>query len=338
MLTKINNFLTSDRLQAIGRHPALILTLRLLQLAFVIGVAFFLVNKLSAIGWQEVLASLPTNPLYYLFFLAFYFAIPTAELLAYRTIWGMPMSRYFVIFARKRVYNFALLSYSGEAVLALWAQKNLPIKTMTIIQTIKDSNILSALASNSFTLILLILFFVTDQISLITEADPDYRFYLGLAAAVGLVLVPLILKFRRHIISLEQGIAKKVFLIHLTRFVSALLFQLFQWMVILPEVPITMWLLFLTAQLVLSRVPFLPNTDLLYLGLGLTLAGYVDAPEAIVAAMFVAAGALSQLLNAAIYVLTSFHPLVTRGTLYAQQKRTAAHCPDAPAPAPEAEV
>ncbi len=300
---------SSDRLAVLGQNLYVRYAFRLIQLAFVVGVAVFLVRKLGTIGWAEVWDAMPTHPLYYLFFLANFFAIPVAELWVYRTMWGIRMSRYFAVFARKRVYNYALLSYSGEAVFAHWAQKHLPLKTMTVIQTVKDSNILSALASNSFTLVLLIMFVATDQISLITDADPDYRFYLGVAGAVGLVLVPLILKFRKRIISLPADQARKVFLIHLTRFVLAQIFLLLQWVVILPHVPITTWLLFVTAQLVLSRVPFLPNTDLLYLGLGLTLATYVDAPEAVVAGIFVAAGALSQILNAVIYAVTTVLPL-----------------------------
>jgi len=301
--------MSGDRLEAISqklRDSRLVrYTLRTLQIAFVLGVSGFLLNKLNTIGWAELWGALPTHPLYYLFFLANFFAIPVAELLVYRTMWGLPMARYFPVFARKRVYNYALLSYSGEAVFAVWARENLPIKTMTIVQTVKDSNILSALASNSFTLVLLIMFMVTDQIKLITNVDPDYRLYLGLAAAVGIVLVPIILRFRKTLISLDPVTARRVFLIHLIRFVSAQIFLMLQWVVILPEVPITTWLLFVTAQLVLSRVPFLPNTDLLYLGLGLSLATYVDAPDAVVAGMFVAAGALSQILNAGIYILTS---------------------------------
>ena len=85
-----------------------------------------------------------------------------------------------------------------------------------------------------------------------------------------------------------------------------LLFQALQWAIILPEVPFDTWVLFLTAQLVLTRVPFLPNTDLLYVGLGLTLASYIDAPMAVIAGMFLASGALFQLANLIAFIVTSF--------------------------------
>ncbi len=57
--------------------------------------------------------------------------------------------------------------------------------------------------------------------------------------------------------------------------------------------------------MVLTRVPFLPNTDLLFAGLGITLMAYVDGPAAEVAGMFLAAGALNQVLNLGLFILTT---------------------------------
>jgi hypothetical protein len=70
-------------------------------------------------------------------------------------------------------------------------------------------------------------------------------------------------------------------------------------------VPMTTWLVFLTAQMVMTRIPFLPSQDLMVLGLGVALSSVVDVPAIAVAGMFVAAGALSQIANLVIFGWTS---------------------------------
>ena len=303
---RVSGSFNSSLLQKYVEKPVIKILLRLIHIGFVGAVLWLLAGKISAIGWSDIQSALPTNPLYYLLFLVWYFALPVTELVVYRLMWGFSVVKYFGIFARKRVYNLALVSYSGEAFLAYWARDRFDIPNARIYATIKDSNILSALSSNTFTIIALIVFFVTGQVSLIIDADPNYQMYLGLAVLVGLILVPLILKFRRHIISLSPKNAMRVVLIHFLRFSTMLICQIGMWSTILPEVSLSTWLLFVTAQLVLQRVPFLPNTDLLFLGLGLSMAPLLDAPEAVIAGMFLGAGALAQVLNLAIYVITSF--------------------------------
>jgi len=306
---RIKSLFTAEGLKALQESQSVMRALKLLQGAFMLAVIGFLGYRLSEIGWHEVWAALPTTPWFYVILLVMYFIFPAFEVLVYQTMWDVPLWRHFSIFVRKRVYNFAVLSYTGEAYLAFWARRWLPQSTGRIFATVKDSNILSALASNSFTVILLVLFFMTGELSIITNAAPDNKMYLGLAVLVSVILVPVVLKFRDHIISLEPQVARRVFLIHLVRLIVMLLLQTAQWAVVLPAVPFTTWLMFLTAQLVLTRIPFLPNTDLLLAGLGLTLMDYLDAPQAVVAGMFLAGGALSQLLNAVAFVGTSVHDL-----------------------------
>ncbi|MCJ9430577.1 hypothetical protein [Kordiimonas marina] len=308
-MQRIKSLFTAEGLKALQESRSFMRALKLLQGVFMLAVIGFLGYRLSEIGWHEVWAALPTTPWFYVILLVMYFIFPAFEILVYQSMWDAPLWRHFSIFVRKRVYNFAVLSYTGEAYLAFWARKRLPLSTKRIFATVKDSNILSALASNSFTVILLAVFFLTGELSVITKASPDYKMYLVLAVLVGAILVPVVVKFREHIISLEPQVARRVFLIHLVRLVVMLLLQTAQWAVVLPSVPFSAWLMFLTAQLVLTRVPFLPNTDLLLAGLGLTLMGYLDAPEAVVAGMFLAGGALSQLLNAIAFVGTSMHDL-----------------------------
>lgn len=321
----IKNLLSPETFERAKDNKPLMVLLKSLQFLFMAAVVLFLASKLTDVGWNEVWSALPTTPWFYIIFVVMFFAFPVAELLVYRLMWKVDFKGQFGVFVRKRVYNYAVLSYSGEAYMAFWARRRLDIRDRVIFSTIKDSNILSGLASNSFTVVMLAIFFMTGQLSIITDADPGYTSYLVLAVLVGVILVPVVLRFRKHIISLEPEIAKKVFLIHFIRMITLLLLQTLQWSVVLPEVPFNMWFLFLTAQLVLTRVPFLPNTDLLVAGLGLTLMGYVDAPQATLASMFLAAGALSQVMNLGAFLATSvrLYAPIGRGHKYPQDDEDA---------------
>jgi len=293
------------KLKALLNSRAVMLVLKGIQIAVVGVVLYILANKLGEIGWVEVRQALPTNPLFYLFFTLMYFALPIGEWLVYQTLWGSTVRQHFGTFVRMRVYNLALVSYAGEAFLAMWAHKKLCLKGRVAAAAVKDSNILSALASNSFTLLLLASFFLTGQLEQITNAEPDYGFYIGLSVALGLVLIPVVLRFQGRILAIDTATTKRVFSIHLIRLTIVMLLQAAQWETALPTVPFETWLLLLTAQMVLTRVPFLPNTDLLFMGLGISMIGYIEGPETAIAGMFLASGALSQVYNLCAFVVTS---------------------------------
>lgn len=279
--------------------------LKAIQVLLVVGVMAFLIGKLGTVGWDKVMASLPTTPWFYTFFTVIFLAYPLAEQMVYRILWRGNANPDFGVFLRMRVYNFAVLSYTGEAFLAFWAQRNTTMRKRRIFSSIKDSNILSALASNSFTILLLAFLFTTDQLHFITDADARFEYYLGLAFVVGVLLVPLVIHFKNHILALAPEQARPVFLIHLGRQIIVLVCQVAMWAIAVPDAPFEAWVLLLTAQLVLTRVPFLPNTDLLLAGLGVTMMGMLDAPEAKLAGMFFAAGVLGQAYNLIAFLIAS---------------------------------
>lgn len=282
------------------------------QAAVIVGVCYYLGVKVAAIGWQDVMSALPTTPWFYICLLGVYLAYPLGEWLVYRTLWGRPAARRFDVFLRMRVYNAAVLSYAGEAYLGLWAHRNLEQSKRSILATIKDSQILSALSSNSLTIILLALLFTSGQLGIFTGADPSYPTYVAVALGLSLFLIPLVIWFRKQILSLAPKVARRVFLLHFCRLLTVVSLQVASWAVVLPDVPMSIWLVFLTGQYVLTRIPFLPNTDLLVAGLGLTLLSFVDAPPAALAGIFVASGALAQVMHLTVFALLTLRDM-TRG-------------------------
>lgn len=281
-----------------------------LQLVTLAAICYYLALKVGAIGWQEIAGSLPTTPWFYIFFLGIYFAYPVGEWFVYRRLWGVAARKRFDVFLRMRIYNLAFVSYSGEAYLGVWASRRVKQRKRRTASTIKDSQILSALSSNSLTILLLAMLFGTGQLSLFTDADPSYPMYAATAVGLSALLIPLVLSFRHQILSIDGDSAKAVFLTHLTRLLVIVTLQVASWAVVMPSVPMETWLVFLTGQYVLTRIPFLPNTDLLVAGLGLTLLSYVNAPAATLAGMFVAAGALATLLNFGLFSALSLRDIL----------------------------
>lgn len=278
---------------------------KLLQFLLFSAVILYLADRLGAIGWRNVMASLPTNPFFYLVLVAGYFVMPISELAIYRRLWDHDLKGAMPAFLRKKVLNEAVVGYSGEAYLFLWARKALGMEGRQAFSTIKDNNLLSAAVSTTTAVLLVIFFMFTDYFEVVFKASPDNSTSLIVMLCISALMVPIIFRFRRKLMSLPPEMIRRVLTIHILRLLTVELLQIVLWSIALPDVPVITWVAFAAAQMVLTRVPMLPNKELMLLGLGVTLATYVDAPSAAVAGMFFAAGALLQIFNVLAFTASS---------------------------------
>ncbi|MEM9750733.1 MAG: hypothetical protein AAF869_07255, partial [Pseudomonadota bacterium] len=240
---------------------------RLAHIVLIAGVAVYLLYRLSELGWAEVWRALPASPWFYILFALRFAALPLFELLIYQRLWRTPLWRSLPVFIRKRVYNFAVVGYSGEAYLCLWGGRQRGLNERAVLLAVKDSNILSALASNALTVLLVGAMAYTGQLKEIASASPGVEIYFFAGAGLAGFLVAAVAYFRRQVLTAPPDDTRFVLGIHFTRllFVQTLLAA--QYAVAIPGTPITAWLMFLAAQLVLDRIPLLPNKDLLFVGL-----------------------------------------------------------------------
>lgn len=285
--------------------PTAKLATRLLRILFFAAVLTWLALKVRAIGWRQVLDALPTNPLFYILFLVMFLALPASETVIFRIILGGRIWREFPVFIRKRVFNSALLGYSGEVYYFLWAQKNLGLPAKRILLGIKDNAILSALASAGVTSALLVAFLLSGQAGSIARWLDSATGGLIAGALILAFVIPLAIRLRRQIISIAAPVALTVFGIHVVRICVVVLLQATQWAVVLPQEPWTVWLIFLTTQMVVSRLPFVPNRDLLFLSAGLEMSNVIEGPREAMAGLLLAGGALTQGSNLVFFLLTS---------------------------------
>ncbi len=280
-------------------------TARLVQIAIFFGVLALITKHLADIGWNDIWAALPRTPWFYIILACAYVTMPIAEVFVYRQIWDIPMWRHLPVLFRKRVLNEGVMGYSGEAYLCLWAHRQAHLSGSKILSTVKDNNILSAMVSTSAALLLFLGFMITGKLSDVTGGDVSNNWALVAMLSVSVMLIPIAIKFRKHLIALPRSKVRKVLTVHAVRLLTQESLQVCYWMVVLPFVPLSAWLTFTAAQMLLTRVPLLPNKDLMLLGLGITLASVVNVPSTAVTALFLAAGATTQILHLIVFFVTA---------------------------------
>lgn len=260
----------------------------------------YLAHVLGRIGWAAVLAALPQSPWFYLLAAPLFLALPLADWLSYQAVWGRRFARCWPVFIRKRVYNQGLVGYAGEAYLAWWAVQRGGLRSGEALAHVKDVSVLAATAGNIASALLALGF-----LAVYGWQGETGRLMLGASVFLAVVL-GLSAVLRKRIISLPGGVLRAVLRIHLVRVAIVLPLQVLQWKAALPEAPLAGWLLILTVQMLVSRVPFLPNRELAGVGAGLSISGTLAIPAAETAAMLVASGAMMQALNFAAFLATSF--------------------------------
>jgi hypothetical protein len=138
---------------------------------------------------------------------------------------------------------------------------------------VKDVAILSALAGNIMTVLLLIFTWpIISQLGLDGAGSSDGHV---LATSIGVVLVTslVIMFFRNGLLSLPKADLGFVFVVHTLRIVANTGLSALAWHLILPSVGMGSWLLFATVRLLLSRLPLIPNKDIAFAGISTLLVG-----------------------------------------------------------------
>lgn len=276
-----------------------------LRILFFAAMFAWLVLKVRAIGWREIAANLPVNPLFYALFVLNFLVLPASETIVFRRIFQQRLPGAFPILIRKRIYNSALVGYSGELMFMVWLKRTVGMRTKQILIGLKDNAILSAVSSGVVTAGLLVAFALAGngrRIASWLHPAP----MLVIAGLLGAAfVVPLLYRLRRQLIAMPARRAAGVLGIHVSRVALVVVVQALQWAVVLPQESIRTWLVFLTAQMVISRLPIVPNRDLLFLSAGLEMSNTIAGPRAAMAGLLLAGGALTQGANLVFFVLTS---------------------------------
>jgi len=279
---------------------------------FVGGILAYLASQITAVGWAEVWASLPTTPWFYVLLLLMYATLPLTEMVLYGRAWNADSAWALLpALLRKRVLNNDVLGYSGEAYFSVWAHRHTNLGSRTILGTVKDTILLSSLASTSVAFLLLAVFFLAGQLDRLTQHLPAQSSTLGTGVVLVVLVVSVGVSFRRTIFSLSSSLLLFIGAGHLARFLLINGLQVTQWAVVIPEVPAERWITLLALYIVVNQVPFVPSRDLVFMSAGVGLSGPLQIPEAALASMLLAQTLLDRTLNLLAYAGTSVLDAVT---------------------------
>lgn len=281
---------------------------KIFKFSFQAGIVLFLLYQLTNIGWGVFFRSLPTEPLFYLLFLFIYFLLPFSEALAYKLCWDIPYLKSVAIFIKKRIFNKDVMGYSGEVVLLQWAVSEKAISKKKAFKDIRDMNIISSAASTMVALGLLVILLFTGQIRALdylfnSDALSGLSFLdYAIGFAIAIILIGVLYRFRKYLFSMPFGMSSKIFAIHSARMVILYAAQILQWYIVLPNVALDIWFTFLSVNIVISRIPFIPSQELVATGTNIEVAKVINAPVAAVSGLFLVHDFLGKFLNLFFYV------------------------------------
>lgn len=226
-----------------------------------------LLRELLGSGLSGLSRAVPGDPLVYLFFGLLYLSPVTGDYIIFRRLWGIPFAG-FVALVKKRIANEVLFGYSGEAYFYAWARGRATMVAAPF-GAVKDVSILSAIAGNAMTLTMIVLSLLFARALLPASFLP----MLGGSAAVTVAMSLPFLLFSRRVFTLGRRLLWWIFGVHWLRLVAGSVLTALAWHFALPQVPVGMWLLLSAGKLLVSRLPLLPNKDLVFANFAILVIG-----------------------------------------------------------------
>jgi hypothetical protein len=224
--------------------------------------------ELHAMDCQAVLAMVPRSPWFWLAFALFYSVPIVAEWLIYNRIWGVPFAGSLAM-VRKTVSNDLLFGYVGETYLYTWARR--AGKTPSVaFGSVKDVALLSAAVGSGATILVGVL--TAPLLGRLHLGMPGWAIALGIAAVAAPAMVAIF--GRKTVFHLPGKLLLQIAAIHGVRSASGILLTALLWHLALPDIALSWWVAFSALKLVLSRLPFVSNKELVFAGATAMLFGH----------------------------------------------------------------
>lgn len=231
-------------------------------------------------------ALMPATIGFWIAFALYYLAGPLSEWVIFRRLWSIPMEG-FAALIRKLVSNEILLGYLGEVYFYAWARRNAKISAAPF-GAIKDVTILSALMGNVVTLVMVA--FAVPLLGAVDARLNSWEVGGSILFVLATSLVAMVL--RKRLFTLPREELWVVAGIHLLRIVATTVLAALMWHMLLPGIAVSWWILLGTLRQLVSRLPFLPNKDVVFAGMAAFLIGRdneIVAAMALMASLILAA-------------------------------------------------
>ena len=144
-----------------------------------------------------------------------------------------------------------------------------------LIHAIKDSNVLSAGAGLAMVWIMALTLLATGGLQIPASVNENLWVYLAVGS-IPLWLCAILVLGHRKVTVLSRGQIAATFGIHLARSFCVLTVEFFLWYLSGALPTAVACLQFVALRLVVTRLPLVPNKDLIYVGAGIAAAGMAN--------------------------------------------------------------
>jgi hypothetical protein len=242
----------------LARVASLVLSLLVIAAAFA---------ELRHLRLADIAALVPTSPLFWSVFALAYLTGPLSEFVIYRRLWGIGPGAFGALL-RKLVYNELIVGYLGEVFFYSWARRTLAL-TASPFGAVKDVAVLSAVAGNVTTLAFLAIAAPLLRMIPLGEHAAAIEWSLSFVMLTSVV----VMFARGAIFSLTRSELWFVAGMHFARIVGSTALTALLWHLVLPQVELAWWLLLATLRMLISRLPFVPNKDIVFAGVAVLAVG-----------------------------------------------------------------
>lgn len=224
--------------------------------------------QLAKVDLAQVAAIVPSSPAFWLVYALSYFAGPLGDWVIFRRLWRIPFDGFFALL-RKLIGNELVTGYVGDLYFYTWARQRTTM-TSAPFGAVKDVAILSAMAANVVTLVLMVLAY---PLLGTLHLGIDSSAFFG-SVALMLVISSGVLFFRKKLFSLPGRDLWYVTWVQIARVIATLVLTGWSWHLALPAQALEMWVLLSAMRMLLSRLPFLPNKDVVFAALAVFMIGH----------------------------------------------------------------
>lgn len=240
--------------------------------------ALFAITVMAASGTQlarldpvRIVASVPACGPFWLALASYYLITPLTDWIILRRLWALPLSGFRAV-VLKLVGNELLFSYCGDAAFYAWARRNMPTLESPFA-VVKDLALMSAFVGSVVTLAALVTVW-----PLLGATDwGGSRSSLVFGAALAVTSGGLVSVFARRLFSLSKRDMLFVASADIIRVTAQAAFAMLMWHFALPTVSGSAWLLLCAVRLVVTRLPLVPNKDVIFASVAVALVGRHDA-------------------------------------------------------------
>lgn len=242
--------------------------LQFLPTVLSLAIILVVIHELRGVDLPQLYALLPVSGAFWAVFVLRYVATPASEWLIFDRLWGVGQAAFGALL-RKLVYNELLLGYVGEAYFYTWARRRVGLAAAPF-GAVKDVAILGAIAGNLVTLWLLVAAWPFVRISQLGFEGRTLLLSLGLVLVISFG----VLMLRRKIFTLPRAQLRMIFAVNVGRILVTTFLTALLWHLALPGIALSLWLVLSALRLLISRLPLVPNKDVIFAGVAVFLFGH----------------------------------------------------------------